>query len=246
MAVGAAGPNGPRTASPAEMEAFLPENDCATTQFQPTVEPTASALQRNSNQSQHQRVLFAVDGADGPIGLIAAPLAATKESHQGQGRAPILRQRTEETNARESQHRRQDAPHSHAQFAEDGEAGMSGHYVAPAVDPEDPLTEGDTATLLLHCTEALLVKERESSLNPALDQTAPLTEAGVNGIPGRSRLCRAEKEALRQGQGPAQNQRPLMVEGLAKDTRLRPRQSPTHHALSMADGAVGRRGRRVV
>lgn len=58
------------------------------------------------------------------------------------------------------------------QYAEDGEAGMSGHYAAPSVDPEDILTESDTATLPLHCTEAPLVKERESNLNPALDQTA--------------------------------------------------------------------------
>lgn len=49
---------------------------------------------------------------------------------------------------------------------------MNGHYVAPAVDPEDTPTEGDIATLLLHCTGELLVKERDPSLSPALDQAA--------------------------------------------------------------------------
>jgi len=37
-----------------------------------------------------------------------------RESRQGQGHAPIRRQRTEETTAKESQHRQQDVPRSHA------------------------------------------------------------------------------------------------------------------------------------
>jgi hypothetical protein len=173
MAAGRAGQNGHRTASRVAMEAYRRENEVARTQPRPTTEQTASVLIRNSNPSLHQPVLSVVDGPHGPTGPIAAPLAATKESHQGQGRAPIHRHRMEETTARESQHRRQDAPHLHAQYAEGGEAGTSGHCVAPVVDPEDTPTEDDTATLLLHCTQALLAKEMQSSRSHALDRTAP-------------------------------------------------------------------------